>query len=178
MYSDNHQNAVIYLKNTKVNLNNILIMTGDLHIRDLDWDLSCLYHSLHTKTLLEIVDSLGLQLSNPTNPGPTQYIYNPLDTNTVIDLMFLQHNSSALHNHSIASNIQKLSDHAPLIVELTVYEENNQSIRSTVVKNSDKESEFLKNLVYTLNTIDTTNIHSSADLEDIVNNFAKVSDML
>ena len=89
MYSDNHQNAVIYLKNTKVNLNNILIMTGDLHIRDLDWDLSCLYHSLYTKTLLEIADSLGLQLSNPTNPGPTQYIYNPLDANTVIDLMFL-----------------------------------------------------------------------------------------
>ena len=34
VYSDNHQNVLKYLKDTEVNLNNVLIMTGDFNIRD------------------------------------------------------------------------------------------------------------------------------------------------
>ena len=34
IYSDNQQTTLKYLKNTEVNLNNILIMTGDFDIRD------------------------------------------------------------------------------------------------------------------------------------------------
>ena len=36
VYLNNQQNALKYLKNTKVNLNNILIMTQDFNIRDSD----------------------------------------------------------------------------------------------------------------------------------------------
>jgi len=60
VYSDNYQNALIYLKNTEVNLNNILVMTRDCNIRDSDWNLSCLHYFPHTETLLEIADGLGL----------------------------------------------------------------------------------------------------------------------
>ena len=38
IYSDNHQSALKCLKDTKVNLNNILIMMGDFNIRDNNWN--------------------------------------------------------------------------------------------------------------------------------------------
>jgi len=60
MYLDDHQNALIYIKNTKTNLNNILIMTGDFNIRDFDWDPLFPYYSPYIEFLLEIADSLGL----------------------------------------------------------------------------------------------------------------------
>ena len=34
VYSDKQQNAFKYLKNTKVSLNNVLVMTEDFNIRD------------------------------------------------------------------------------------------------------------------------------------------------
>jgi len=34
VYSDNQQSALKYLKDTKVNLNNVLIITVDFNIRD------------------------------------------------------------------------------------------------------------------------------------------------
>jgi len=34
VYSDDHQSALKYLKNTEINLNNVLIITGDFNIRD------------------------------------------------------------------------------------------------------------------------------------------------
>ena len=34
IYSDNQQSVLKYLKDTKVNLNNVLIMTGDFNIKD------------------------------------------------------------------------------------------------------------------------------------------------
>ena len=36
IYSDDNQNTLKYLKNTRVNLNNILIITEDFNIRDND----------------------------------------------------------------------------------------------------------------------------------------------
>jgi len=53
IYLDDQQIALKYLKNTKVNLNNILIITKDFNIRDNDWNLPYPYshHSTHTGTL-------------------------------------------------------------------------------------------------------------------------------
>ena len=34
IYSDSSYSALKYLKDTKVNINNLLIMTGDFNIRD------------------------------------------------------------------------------------------------------------------------------------------------
>ena len=36
VYSDNQQSTLKYLKNTEVNLNNIIIMTEDFNIRNTD----------------------------------------------------------------------------------------------------------------------------------------------
>ena len=153
-------------------------MTGDFNIRDSDWDPSFPYHSPHTESLLEIADSLGLQMSTPTNPVSTRYVDNPLDSNSVIDLMFLQHNSPILHNYNIMPNLCKPSDHAPLTVELSIYEENNQSVINILVEDSDEETNFLRDLIYVLSSTDTINITNTTDLENTVNMFARALEEL
>ena len=99
MYSDEQQNALKYLKNTKVNLNNVLAMTGDFNIRDNDWNLSYPYHSVHTDTLQEVADSFDLELSTPINSVSTQYTNNHQDTNLVLDLIFFQAELEKFNSH-------------------------------------------------------------------------------
>jgi len=60
VYSDSFQLALKYLKNTEVNMNNVLIMTGDFNIRDNFWDPSFLHHSSHRDTLFDIANSFCL----------------------------------------------------------------------------------------------------------------------
>ena len=76
VYSDNQQSALRYLKDTKMNLNNILIMTGDFNIRDNNRDLLYLHHSTHADILREIADSLNLELSSSIDQISTQYMDN------------------------------------------------------------------------------------------------------
>jgi len=44
IYSNSSHSTLKYLKNTKVNIWNLLIMTGDFNIRDSLWDSSFPYH--------------------------------------------------------------------------------------------------------------------------------------
>jgi len=79
-----------YLKNTEINICNILVMTGDFNIGDSDWDSSYPYHLVFSDTLLEITDYFDLKLSFFINQVPTRYADNPYDANLVINLMFFQ----------------------------------------------------------------------------------------
>jgi len=99
VYLDNQQNALKYLKNTKVNLNNNLIMTQDFNIRDSDWNSSCSHYLLYSGILREIADNLNLDLSTSINPVSTQYVDNSQNSNLVIDLMFLYAKSEGFNNH-------------------------------------------------------------------------------
>jgi len=81
--------ALKYLKITEVNLNNILIMTGDFNIRDNNWDLVYYHYSIHADTLREIAASFNLELFTPIIQVLMRYADNPRDSNSVIDLMFL-----------------------------------------------------------------------------------------
>jgi len=89
VYSDSSHSALKYLKDTEVNINNLLIMTGDFNIRDRLWNSSFLHHSSISEDLLIITDSFDLELSTPTNPIPTRYLDTIGESNSVIDLMFL-----------------------------------------------------------------------------------------
>jgi len=62
IYSDDQQLALTYLKDMEVNLNNILIMTGDFDIRDSNWDPSFLHYLVHADTLRKIADLFNLKL--------------------------------------------------------------------------------------------------------------------
>ena len=51
--------ALKYLKNTKANLCNILIIVEDFNIRDRDWNP---FYLSYSNSLLEIADSFDLKL--------------------------------------------------------------------------------------------------------------------
>ena len=51
IYSDLSQLALKYLKDTEININNVLIMTSDFNIRDNLWDPDFLYYLIYKDTL-------------------------------------------------------------------------------------------------------------------------------
>ena len=101
VYSDSSHSTLKYLKDTEMNIPNLLIMTGDFNIRDSIWDPSFPHHSTISNDLMIIADSFNLDLSIPTNQVPTRYLDTVSKANSVIDLMFLQSRPNKLNNHSI-----------------------------------------------------------------------------
>ena len=89
IYSDSSHSALKYLKNTKVNINHVLLMMGNFNIRDSLWDLSFPFHSSISDDLIMIADSFDLALSSPTNLSPTRFSDMAGESDSVIDLMFL-----------------------------------------------------------------------------------------
>jgi len=71
IYSDSSQLALKYLKDTEVNINNVLIMTGNFNIRDCLWNPNYQHYSIYSDLLFDIADSFFLGLSVPINQVPT-----------------------------------------------------------------------------------------------------------
>ena len=101
VYSDSSHTVLKYLKDTKVNLSNLLIMAGDFNIRDSFWDPAFPHHSYLCDNLLIVADSFNLELLYPTNNIPTKYLDSNSGSNSTIDLMFLQSGLRELNSHSI-----------------------------------------------------------------------------
>ena len=99
IYSDSSQTALKYLKNTEANINNILVVARNFNIRDNSWDSSFLYHSIYCNLLTNITDSMNLCVSKSTNQVSTRYSDNQSNSDLVINLMFLEPNSSEFDNH-------------------------------------------------------------------------------
>jgi len=89
VYSDSSHFALKYLKDTEVNILNLLIMTGNFNIKDSIWNPSFPHHSTISDNLMIIADSFNLDLSIPTNQVPTRYLDTVGEVNSVINLMFL-----------------------------------------------------------------------------------------
>ena len=89
VYSDSSYTTLKYLKDIEININNVLIMTGDFNIRNSLWDSSFSYYSSISDDLMIIADSFNLALSTSTNPFPTRFSDTAGEANSVINLMFL-----------------------------------------------------------------------------------------
>ena len=108
IYSDSNQTAFHFFYQNVVNLDNTVIITGDFNIRDSDWDPLTYHHSMHTDDLMTIVDSLDLELSHPSNPGPTRFADNPQNSNFILDLVFLLPDNPGFGKHILHPEIWKL----------------------------------------------------------------------
>ena len=150
IYSDSSHSALKYLKDTEVNISNVLLMTGDFNIRDSLWDPSFPHYSSISDNLILIANSFGLTLSKPTNPGPTRFSDTNRESNSVIDLMFLRCNSVELDNHSILSDSRLSSDHAPLSIEIPIGDEIIHSSRCIIPPRSEQEKGFIEDIISNL----------------------------
>ena len=101
VYSDSSHSTLKYLKDTEVNIPNLLIMTGDFNIRDSIWDPSFPHNSSISDNLMIIADLFNSDLLILTNQVPTRYSDMVSEANSVINLMFLWSRSNELNNHSI-----------------------------------------------------------------------------
>ena len=67
IYSDSSHSALKYLKNTKANIHNLLIITSDFNIQNSLWNLLFPHHSTISNDCLIVTDSFNLDLSSSTN---------------------------------------------------------------------------------------------------------------
>jgi len=120
IYLDLSHSALKYLKDIDINIDDVLVMTGDFNIRDSLWDSSFPHHASISDDLLIIADSFNLALLLPTNPCSTRYSNMMGEANSTIDLMFLRYGSSKINQHSIHPKWHLTSDHAPLSITITI----------------------------------------------------------
>ena len=147
IYSNSSHTALKYLKDIEVNIDNVLIMTGDFNIRDSLWNPSFPHHSSISDDLMIIADSFNLTLLTPTNPFPTRFSDTAGVSNSVIDLMFLRYGSSELNQHSICPDCRLSLDHAPFIINISIDDEFINTSKLLIAPNSEQEMAFVKDLI-------------------------------
>ena len=92
--------------------------------------------------------------------------------NSVLDLIFLCFGSSELDNHAIHPDLRLILDYAPLIILILIIEKYIQTKKSTIVKNSEEEHIFVKELIKAIRNIDTYDISNIDHLDNIIAEFA------
>jgi len=90
--------------------------------------------------------------------------------------MFLQYSSTELDNHLIHPDWHLISDHAPLSVTIPITEENINSQKRTIIKDSKEKESFFKEVIASFKNINTSNLLDIPYLEKIVNDFANIVD--
>ena len=148
-------------------------MTDDFNICDSLWDPSYPHHSSISDNLLIIADSFNLDLSFPTNHVLTRYSDNENDSNSVINLMFLQSGSSELDNHVIHPEWCLSSDHAPLMIIIPIFEEHITSSKHSISKYSEEEEAFIKDVSWVFKNLNISNILDSSSLDNLVNDLTQ-----
>ena len=144
------------------------------NIRDSDWNPNIHYHSVHTKDLLTIADSLGLELSHLLNSGPMRFADNRRDTNSVLDLVFMALNNQGFGRHTLHPESHKLLDHVLLSITVGIKEENIDITTQTIKKNSDKEKEFIESIKNKIRRLDMSKLLSQENLQRCANKLAEI----
>ena len=169
IYSDTSHSALKYLKDTEVNIDNVLLITSGFNIRDSLWDSSFPYHSSISDDLIIIADLFNLALLILTNPGPTRFSDTAGKANSVIDLMFLHYRSRKLNQHTIHPDNHLSSNYAPLSIYIPIDEEIVCTSKLSIPQKSKQETAFVKKVISNFKNLDTSNIADMEKLENIVN---------
>ena len=168
IYSDSNQFALQVLQQNMANIDNTIILIGNFNIRDSDQDPNFRHHSSHTDDFITIANSLGLELSLLLNPGPTRFVDNPCDTDSIIDLIFLPPSNTGFGRHTLYPEICKPSDYVPLIIEIGISKINTDIHIWSIKKDSKEEKDFITSLVQEVQSLNTSAIRSKANLENLV----------
>jgi len=96
--------------------------------------------------LFNIADSFSLALSNLTENFPTRFSDNDQNLNLVLDLVFTQPSSMEFNYHHIHPDWRLISNHALITVDIHINDENIPTKWRSLVKGSDKEKKFIKDL--------------------------------
>ena len=144
-------------------------MIGNLNIRDCFWDPNFLYYSLHRDTLFDITNFFQLEISRSTEFLPTRYSDNSQNLNLVLDLVFLQPNSTKKNNHHIHLDYRLTFDHASISVDISIAEEHIQTMKGVFARNSKEEDHFIEKLINFIKNLKTDSILNSNVLKGIVN---------
>ena len=82
--------------------------------------------------------------------------------------MFLRPDSLEHNNYSIHPDWYLISNHTLLTVNISIFKENIQTKRYTLVKNSEKEDNFIIELIEAIKGLNTSNIQNKEELKDII----------
>jgi len=85
--------------------------------------------------------------------------------------MFLWFGSSKMDNHSIYPDWRLTLYHAPLTVVIPIIEEHVQTKKRSIIRDSNEEHIFIKELTKSLRSINMSDIGDIAYLDSIVNKF-------
>jgi len=119
---------------------------------------------------LIIADSFNLALLFPTNPCPTRYSDTAEESNSTIDLMFLQYESNNINQHSIHPDWYLTSDHAPLSITISIIDKVINTSKLLIQQNSEQEITFVEEVILIFKNLDMSNIIDKDCLENTVNN--------
>ena len=82
--------------------------------------------------------------------------------------MFLQRGLRELNSHSILSDSQLFLDYVPLTVTISIAEENIDSFKFSIAKNSEEESRFIEEAACAIKIINNNDLANSLKLEEII----------
>jgi len=156
------------------NIGTTVRMTGDFNIRDSDWDPNIQYHSIHTDEIRTIADSLDLKLATPINPGPTRFADNHRNTNSVLDLVFMNLNNVGFNKHVLNPDICLPLDHVPLFIEVGINKENVDISFEAIKKDSEEEEAFIRDIIKGIRNIDISELKNQTDIQRCANTFVTV----
>ena len=126
-------------------------------------DLNVQYHSIHTEDLMSIADSLDLELATPT-----RFTDNQRDSNSVLDLVFMNPNNMGFNKHILNPDIYLPSDHVPLIIDVGIKEENIDFTFQAIKKDSEEEEAFIKDIIKGVRSINTLDLKNQENIQRCV----------
>jgi len=79
-----------------------------------------------------------------------------------------------LDNHFILPDSCLSSDHAPLSIDIPIFEEIINTSKLTITLKSEQETKFIKDIILNFKTLDTSNIEDIVKLEQVVNQLGSI----